>query len=387
MGGDSIPLVFLNLQPKPLRRQGIRLTFFVNLRILVATDCRQQASQSYLPELSNGDFKPGGDKMEQEAKIKEIRIEDLDAKSFIKEQASELSAAVGEGLAINALSGGVDSSAVTMLAHKALGNRLKTCFIENGLMRQGEPEGIVSLFGKLGVPVEIVDAKKQFFHALKGLTDPEEKREAITRVFYKDVFGQLVKKSGARHLLQGTNYTDVEETVAGIKRQHNILEQLGIDTQERYGYKVIEPLIQLRKSAIREVAKALGLPQEIYGRPPFPGPALAARVIGEVTPERIQIVRRATVVVEEELSDKGAFQYLAILHQDRVTGIKDGKRDFGMQIEVRCWESKDAKTGFPTRLAHDVLEKLAQRLTTEIEGVVSVTYNITKKPPSTIEAI
>ena len=196
-----------------------------------------------------------------------------------------------------------------------------------------------------------------------------------------------MKKSGAKHLLQGTNYTDVEETVAGIKRQHNILEQLGIDTQERYGYKVIEPLIQLRKSAIREVAKALGLPREIYGRPPFPGPALAARLIGEVTPERIQIVRRATVVVEQELSDKGAFQYLAILHQDRFTGIRDGKRDFGMQIEVRCWESKDAKTGLPTRLSYDVLEKLAERLTTEIEGVVSVTYSITKKPPSTIEAI
>lgn len=325
--------------------------------------------------------------MEQEVKIEEIKIEDLDTKSFIKEQAGELSAAVADGLAINALSGGVDSSAVTMLAHKALGDRLKSCFIENGLMRQEEPERIVSLFSELGVPVEIVDAKEQFFDALKGVTDPEEKREAITRAFYKDVFGQLVKKSGAKHLLQGTNYTDVEETVAGIKRQHNILEQLGIDTQERYGYKVIEPLIQLRKSAIREVAKALGLPKEIYARPPFPGPALAARVIGEVTPERTEIVRRATVVVEEELSDKGAFQYLAILHQDRVTGIRDGKRDFGMQIEVRCWESKDAKTGFPTRLAYDVLEKLAERLTAEIEGVVSVTYSITKKPPSTIEAI
>lgn len=319
--------------------------------------------------------------------MKEIKLEDLDTKNFIREKVSEISAAVGDGLSINALSGGVDSSAVTMLGHRALGNRLRTYFIENGLMREGEPKRIVRLFGELGVPVEVVDAKKEFFGALKGITDPEEKREAITRVFYKDVFGQLVRKSGAKYLLQGTNYTDIEETVAGIKRQHNILKQLGIDTQEQYGYKVIEPLIQLRKSAIREVAKALGLPEEIYQRPPFPGPALAARVIGEVTPDRVEIVRRATRIVEQELSRTGAFQYLAILHEDRVTGIRGGKRDYGLQIEVRCWESKDAKVGSPTRLLYDVLEKLSERITGEIEGVVSVTYSITKKPPSTIEAI
>ncbi len=319
--------------------------------------------------------------------IQEIVIEDLDTKSFIEEKATEISTMVSDGLAINALSGGVDSSAVTMLAHKALGNRLKTYFIENGLMREGEPERIVYLFKELGVPVEILDAKREFFDALKGLTDPEEKREAITRVFYKDVFGDLVKKSKAKYLLQGTNYTDVEETVAGIKRQHNILEQLGIDTQEQYGYKVIEPLIQLRKSGIRKVAKDLELPKEIYSRPPFPGPALATRVIGEVTPERVEIVRKATTIVEEELSNTGAFQYLAILHQDRVTGIRAGKRDYGLQIEVRCWESKDARTGSPTRLPYDTLDKLAERITTEVPGVVSVTYNITNKPPSTIEAI
>jgi GMP synthase (glutamine-hydrolysing) len=179
----------------------------------------------------------------------------------------------------------------------------------------------------------------------------------------------------------------VEETVAGIKRQHNILEQLGIDTEEQYGYTVIEPVIQLRKTAIREVAKALGLPGEIYNRPPFPGPALAARVIGEVTPERVEIVRNATKIVEEELCETGTFQYLAILHEDRVTGMREGKRDYGFQIEVRCWDSKDAITGSPTRLPYDVLDKLAERITNEVPGVVSVTYNITRKPPSTIEAI
>lgn len=318
---------------------------------------------------------------------KEIKTENLNAKNFIQEKTGEIAGIVGNGLAINALSGGVDSSVVTILGHKALGDRLKTYFIDNGIMRAGEPQKIVALFSDLGVSVEVIDARAQFFDALKGITDPEEKREAITRIFYKDVFGDLVRKSGAKYLLQGTNYTDVEETVAGIKRQHNILEQLGINPQEEYGYKVLEPLVQLRKSGVREVGKALGLPEEMYNRPPFPGPALATRVIGEVTPEKIEIVREATEIVEEELSKTGAFQYLAILHQDRVTGIREGERDYGLQIEIRCWESKDAKVGSPTRLSYDVLEKLAESITKRVPGVVSVTYNITKKPPSTIEAV
>ncbi|MCK4447381.1 MAG: ExsB family transcriptional regulator, partial [Candidatus Marinimicrobia bacterium] len=239
--------------------------------------------------------------------IKELKTNDLNPEEFVKQKIGEISSVIGTGTAVNALSGGVDSSAVTMLGHKALGDRLKTYFIENGLMREGESQKVVSLFNEFGVQIEVVDAKEEFFNSLKGITDPEEKREAITQAFYKDVFGKLVKESGAKYLLQGTNYTDVEETVAGIKRQHNILEQLGINTEETYGYKVIEPLIQLRKSGVRKITKALGLPEETYNRPPFPGPALAARVIGEVTPERIEIVRKATKVVEDELCNTGAF--------------------------------------------------------------------------------
>ena len=319
--------------------------------------------------------------------IQEIKLENLDPRGFIEQKITEISSMVGDGSAVNALSGGVDSSVVTLLAHKALGERLKTYFIENGLMREGEPQRVASLFKKLGVRVEIIDARKEFFSALKGLTDPEEKREAITQTFYRDVFARIVKESRAKHLLHGTIFTDVEETIAGIKRQHNILAQLGIDPEKAFGYKVLEPLIQLRKPGVREVAKSLGLPEEVYSRPPFPGPALAARVIGEVTPERIGTVRKATRVVEEELSNTGAFQYLAILHADKVTGIRNGRREYGLQIEVRCWDSKDAVTGSPTRLPHVTLEKLAERLTKEIPGVVSVTYNITRKPPSTIEVV
>lgn len=319
--------------------------------------------------------------------IKEIKLEDLDCEKFIHDKKKEISSVVGSGLAINALSGGVDSAAVTMLGHKALGDRLKTYIIENGLMREGEIEHIALLFKKLGVPVEVVDAKKEFFDALKGKIDPEEKRWAITDTFYKDVFGRLVRKSGAKYLLQGTNLTDVEETVAGVKRQHNILEQLGIDTEKEYGYKVLEPVVQLRKPAIRKVGEATGLPKELYNRPPFPGPALATRIIGEVTLERVETVRKATKIVEEELSYTGAFQYLAILHEDRVTGMRDGKRDYGQQIEVRCWDSKDAKKGLPTILPYHTLSIIAERITSEVPGVVSVTLNITPKPPSTIEAI
>lgn len=319
--------------------------------------------------------------------IKEITAQELDPGEFINEKVHEIKRVVEDGLAINALSGGVDSSTVTMLGHRALGHRLKTVYIENGLMREGEAEQVAQLFRRLDVGVEIVEARKEFFAALKGLTNPEEKREAITQTFYRNVFGRLIRESGAKYLLQGTILTDVDETVAGIKRQHNVFEQLGIDPQETFGYRILEPLIQLRKEGVRKVGKVLGLPVELFQRIPFPGPALSARVIGEVTPERVETVRKATVVVERHLHGCGAFQYLAILHEDRVTGMRDGKRDFGQQIEVRCWDSIDARTATPTQLSLKTLEKLAQEIIREVPGIVSVTYNIAPKPPSTIEAV
>jgi GMP synthase (glutamine-hydrolysing) len=319
--------------------------------------------------------------------IKEITARKLNSRVFINEKVKKIKEIIGDGMAINALSGGVDSSTVTMLGHRALGKRLKTVFIDNGIMREGEAERVVGLFKKLGVKVEVVDARKEFFKAFKGITDPEEKREAVTQTFYKEVFGRIVKKSGAKHLLQGTILTDVDETVAGIKRQHNVFEQLGIDPQKAFGYHIIEPLIQLRKDGVRKIGRALGLPAEVFKRIPFPGPALAARVIGEVTPERIKTVRKATVVIERLLKHTGAFQYMAILHEDRVTGIRGGRRDFGQQIEVRCWESIDARIATPTRLPFKILEKVAREIIRNVPGVVSVTYNIASKPPSTIEAV
>lgn len=319
--------------------------------------------------------------------IHEIPASELDTERFIADKCKAIAEAVGDGLAINALSGGVDSSTVTMLGHRALGERLKTYFVDNALMREGEPERIAEVFAGLGVRVELVDARAEFLSALRGITDPEEKREAVTQTFYRKVFGRLVRESGARHLLQGTILTDVDETVAGIKRQHNVFEQLGIDPEEAFGYRIIEPLVELRKDGVRKLAQALGLPESVYNRMPFPGPALAARVIGEATAERLETVRRATAITEEELADSGAFQYMAILHADRVTGVRDGRREFGQQIEIRCWNSVDARVATPTQLPWPKLERLSERILSEVPGVVSVTYHIAPKPPSTMEAV
>jgi GMP synthase (glutamine-hydrolysing) len=304
----------------------------------------------------------------------------------VEEQIAYIRNSVGDGLAINALSGGVDSSVVTVLGHRSLGSRLKTVFIENGLMRKDEPEKVVRLFAKMGIPVELVDARAEFLNALKGLTDPEEKRNAITHTFYSTVFGRLVRETGAKFLLHGTILTDIEETVAGIKRQHNILAQIGIDPEKEYGYQVLEPLRTLRKDGVREVAKVLGLPAEITKRIPFPGPALATRIVGEVTEERLATVRAATAIVEEELGGSKAFQYMAVLLNDRATGIQEGRREFGQIIVVRCINSVDARTATAVKIPWKKLFRICE-LTTSVKGVNRCLYDLTPKPPATIEYI
>jgi GMP synthase (glutamine-hydrolysing) len=311
----------------------------------------------------------------------------MDCRSFVEEQIAQIKQTVGDAIAINALSGGVDSSLVTVLGHRALGERLKTVFIDSALMRDGEPQRVVRLFADMDIPVTLVDAQEDFLSALAGLTDPEQKRQAVTDTFYAKVFGRLVRKSGAKFLLHGTILTDIEETVAGIKRQHNILAQLGIDPEKAYGYSIIEPLKTLRKDGVREVCEFLKLPAEISRRIPFPGPALAARIVGEVTRERLATVRAATAIVEEELGDSGAFQYLAVLLNDRATGIRDDKREFGQIIVVRCIESTDARTATATELPWDKLNRLCERIVNEIDDVNRCLYDLTPKPPATVEYV
>ncbi len=310
----------------------------------------------------------------------------MDVKKFINRQVDEIKKTVGKNKAISALSGGVDSSVATLLAHQALGSQLKAIFIDNGLMREKEPEEIKDIFARLGIRLNIVDARSEFFEALEGKTDPEEKRKAFRYAFYK-VFGREVLKSQARYLIQGTIAADIIETRGGIKTQHNILEQIGIDPEKGFGFKIIEPLKELFKHEVREVGQALGLPELIFKRMPFPGPALATRVIGQVTPERVELVRKATRIVEEELAPLQPFQAFAVLMDDMGTGIAEGKRKFGHIIIIRSVESQDAMTAQPTAVPWDVLTRLARRITQEIPAVVRVAYEITPKPPATIEYI
>jgi GMP synthase (glutamine-hydrolysing) len=310
----------------------------------------------------------------------------MDYKAFVEEQVVSIRETVGDGIAINALSGGVDSSVVTVLGYRALGDRLRTVFVDSALMREGEPESVKRVFAGMGIPVEIVDARAEFLETLKGLIDPEDKRNAVTNTFYSTIFGRLVRESGAKFLLHGTILTDIEETVAGIKRQHNILGQIGIDPEEMYGYQVIEPLMTLRKDGVREVAAVLDLPHEVTGRIPFPGPALATRIVGEVTEERLATVRAATAIVEDELGGSGAFQYLAVLLSDRATGIRDGKREFGQIIVVRCVDSTDAREATPVHISWEILRKICRRIT-DIPGVNRCLYDLTPKPPGTIEYV
>ncbi len=310
----------------------------------------------------------------------------MDYQKFVEEEIESIRSAVDGRLAINALSGGVDSSVVTVLGFRALGDRLKTVFVDNALMREGEPEHVVETFRAMGIPVERIDAREEFLGALAGLTDPEDKRNAITSTFYSKVFGRLVRESGAKFLLHGTILTDIEETVAGIKRQHNILAQLGIDPEKQYGYQVLEPLAKLRKDGVREVAKLLGLPESTANRMPFPGPALATRIVGEVTRERLATVRAATSIVEEELAGLDVFQYLAVLLEDKATGIRNNKREFGQILVVRCVDSVDAREASVVEVPWSKLKRISERITA-IPGVNRCLYDLTPKPPATIEYV
>lgn len=312
----------------------------------------------------------------------------MDTKKFIEEKINEIRRRVGSEKAINALSGGVDSSVVTLLGHRAIGDRLKTVFIDTGVMREGEPGMVVETFKKFGVTVHLIEVQEEFFKAFRGIIDPEEKRKAFRNTFYS-VLGRAVKESGAKFVLQGTIAADISETQRGVKTQHNILEQIGIDPQI-YGFNVIEPLRDLYKEGVREVAKGLGLPQEIFARMPFPGPGLATRIIGEVTPDRVGVVRRAVKIVEEEVEPLKPFQAFAVLLSDKATGVtgtEEGRRSFGDIVVVRSVESKDAIRAEVTEIPWNLLRKIQKRIIVEIPSVTKVLYDLTPKPPSTIEYI
>ena len=307
----------------------------------------------------------------------------FNAKEFIENSLKEIKKTVGENRVISACSGGVDSTVTTALVHKAVGDSLVAVFIDDGLRREGEPEFVVKTLKNLRIKTKYVDAKKEFFEVFKGKTDAEEKRKAFRDKFYRTL-GKAAKEEKIKFIVQGTIKADVIETVGGIKSQHNVLEQIGINP-EIYGYKILEPLRELFKPDVRRVARELGLPKEVSERMPFPGPALSLRVLGEVTPERVAIVRKATEIVEEETRKLGTFQNFAVLHNDKATGIKAGKRVYGNIITVRIVESEDAVTAKARQVPYEILMRISERITGEIPSVVRCLYDLTNKPPSTIE--
>ncbi|WP_456371362.1 glutamine-hydrolyzing GMP synthase [Thermodesulfatator atlanticus] len=312
-------------------------------------------------------------------------------RSFIDRMVEEVRAKVSpEEKVICALSGGIDSTVTAVLVHKAIGDRLVCIFVNNGLLRKGEVESVLNLMRSLGLNVRYVDASERFLERLKGVTDPEKKRLIIGHTFI-EIFEEEAKKVGkVTYLAQGTLYPDVIESVsfkgpsATIKTHHNVGA-----LPERMKLKLIEPLRELFKDEVREIAKELGLPEDIIYRQPFPGPGLAIRILGEVTKERLEILREADAIVLEEMKKSGwyrkVWQSFAVLLPVRSVGVMGDFRTYEYVIAIRCVDSVDAMTADWTRLPYDILARLSNRIINEVRGVNRVVYDISSKPPATIE--
>ncbi len=324
--------------------------------------------------------------------------------SFISDRIREIEREVGDGRVVCGLSGGIDSSTTAVLIHRAIGDRLTCIFVDNGLLRAGEREEVLDTFrNNLKLNVVFVDARERFLTGLRGITDAEKKREVIGRLFI-EIFEEEARNTGADFLAQGTIYPDrIESAMASasgsrsapgssgragrasrIKSHHNVGA-----LPPKLGLKLIEPIRDLYKDEVREVAKELGIPESIIKRHPFPGPGLAARVIGEVTDEKLRIAREASRIVEEELRRSGwydrVWQAFAMVGDDLATGVLGDARSMGRIVTVRVVESKEAMTADFVRLPYEVLEAISRRITNEVRGVTWVTYAISSKPPATIE--
>ena len=302
----------------------------------------------------------------------------VDANAFIEEATETVKGQVKGGKALIALSGGVDSSVCAIIAHRAIGDRLVPVYVDTGLMRKGETDRIREIFSFM--KPRIVDASDQFFAALKGITDPELKRKAVGETFIR-VFEQVAKTLDVDYLIQGTIYPDRIESEGGIKSHHNVG---GLPSVVNFK-GILEPIADLYKDEVRDVARALDLPAEISERMPFPGPGLSVRVIGEVTRDKVAIVREANAIVEQELVQQyHPWQCLAAL-LEKGTGVKGDNRCHGWIIAVRAVESRDAMTANHMELPWETLNRMSSRITSEIPSVARVVYDITPKPPATIE--
>ncbi len=312
-------------------------------------------------------------------------------KSFVESVTQTVREKVGEDRVICALSGGVDSSVVAVLLHRAIGERLHCIFVNNGLLRRGEAESVERIFkDHFELNLTVVHAAEAFLNGLKGVTDPERKRKIIGNLFIELFEREAGKLEGARYLAQGTLYPDVIESVsfkgpsATIKTHHNVG-----GLPERMNLELIEPLRELFKDEVRLVGRELGLPEHIIKRHPFPGPGLAIRVIGAVTREKLEILREADSILLEEIEASGwydhVWQAFAVLLPVRSVGVMGDERTYEEVIAVRAVESVDAMTADWARLPHEVLQRISNRIINEVKGVNRVVYDISSKPPSTIE--
>jgi len=398
-------------------------------------------------------------------------LEKFNPESFVETQVEELRKTIGNERALVAVSGGVDSVTCAVLTHKALGENLVCVILDDAFMRMGEPEHVAEVLSKppFNVPMKIVDVRKRFLEAMKGLSDAEEKRKRFRETFYQ-VLSETAKKEGCEILVQGTIRADIEETVAGVKTQHNVLEQMGINPMERFGFKVVEPLVTLYKSQVRMVARFLELPAEFSERQPFPGPGLSVRVVGEIRPDKLETVKKATAIVEGELAEHKPSQHFAVIidneealqqpgfahirdcaaralnvpsrnvqvkiFRDRATGVKGGERRYGeivgikvqtmnekihhvtlqslfalqariitenpavarvfytakdmaekkpYVIGIRAVQTENFLTAQVSEIPWITLDKVAEKVIGECPNVSTVYYDVTPKPPATIE--
>jgi GMP synthase (glutamine-hydrolysing) len=311
--------------------------------------------------------------------------------TFIDETIDRVRKQVGAGRAICGLSGGVDSTVAAALVHRAIGDQLTCIYVDHGLMRENESAEVEDLFrDALGVRLVMVDAGERFLSALRGVEDPEKKRRIIGHLFIEVFEAEAAKLGGADYLVQGTLYPDVIESVSvkgpsdTIKTHHNVG-----GLPERMRLELIEPLRELFKDEVRAVGRELGLPDRAVGRHPFPGPGLAIRVIGDVTEEKLAPLRRADAILREEIGKAGLYdeiwQALAVYLPVRSVGVMGDGRTYENAVALRCVTSTDAMTADWSRIPHEVLARISSRIINEVKGINRVVYDISPKPPSTIE--
>lgn len=398
-------------------------------------------------------------------------LETFDPKKFVETEIEKTRKSIGNEKALVAVSGGVDSTTCAVLTHKAIGENLSCVILDDAFMREGEPERVAETLSKppLKVPMKIVNVRERFLQAMKDLRDAEEKRKVFRETFYQ-VLGETAKNEGCKILVQGTIRADIMETVGGVKTQHNVLEQMGINPMERFGFKVVEPLVTLFKEQVRMVARHIGLPSEFSERQPFPGPGLSVRVVGEIRRDKLDTLKKATTIAEHDLAQHKPSQYFAVIldneeasqpsrvlqiqetaarllnvpsrnvhvkiFRDKATGVEGGKRRYGeivgikvqtmdgklhqttiqnlvylqtriitsnptvsrvfyairdlaekkpYVVGIRSVQTRDFLTAQVSEIPWTTLDKIAEEIFEQCPNASTVYYDVTPKPPATIE--